>query len=164
FFGTPSRPFFEFIVDRCLADGVPDLVMLTGDIVDTDTHIEWIAPVLGRLRWNVGAFAILGNHDWWYDYERVRDHLRQVGFRNVGNCWEQIELRGEKMTVIGHEGPWFRPAPDMTSCPTEGLRILLSHTPDNIRWAQRHNVALMLAGHNHGGQVRLPVLGSIFVP
>jgi predicted MPP superfamily phosphohydrolase len=44
------------------------------------------------------------------------------------------------------------------------FRLCLSHTPDNIRWAQRHGVDLMLSGHNHGGQIRLPLFGSLFVP
>ena len=164
FIGTPSKAFFDFVIERCMAEGVPDLVMITGDIVDTDTHHEWIAPILGQLKWKVGAFAILGNHDWWQDPELVRRHLRQIGIQVVSNAWVQIDVRGEKLTVLGHEGPWFRPDPDLTQCPAEGFRILLSHTPDNIRWAQRNDVSLMLSGHNHGGQVRLPLLGSIFVP
>jgi predicted MPP superfamily phosphohydrolase len=164
FIGTPSQQFFEFVVQHCMREGIPDLVLLTGDIVDTETHHEWIAPILGRLRWHVGAFAILGNHDWWQDSDRVRTCLRDVGFRVVSNAWEQIEIRGEKLTVIGHEGPWFKPGPDLQDCPSAGMRLLLSHTPDNIRWARRNNVSLMLSGHNHGGQIRVPLAGSIFVP
>jgi predicted MPP superfamily phosphohydrolase len=164
FLGTPSRAYYDAIFRHCLAEGIPDLLLLTGDFVDTDTHHSWIAPVLGQLSWNIGAFAILGNHDWWQDHERVRHCLREIGMRVVSNRWEQIDVRGEKLTVIGHEGPWFRTPPDMTGCPAEGIRLLLSHTPDNIKWARRHNVSLMLAGHVHGGQVRLPLVGSIFVP
>ncbi len=40
---------------------------VTGDFVDTDRHHRWIVPVLGRLRWKIAAFAILGNHDAWHD-------------------------------------------------------------------------------------------------
>jgi predicted MPP superfamily phosphohydrolase len=66
--------------------------------------------------------------------------------------------------VIGHEGPWFRPAPDLTECPADVFRLCLSHTPDNIRWAKQQRIDLMLAGHNHGGQIRFPVFGSMLVP
>ena len=67
------------------------------------------------------------------------------------------------------KGPWLRPAPDLKACPPpprEGgpFRLCLSHTPDNIRWARRADVDLMLSGHVHGGQIRVPVFGSILVP
>jgi predicted MPP superfamily phosphohydrolase len=164
FLGTPGREFYDRIIQHSMAEGPPDLLLITGDIIDTDTHHDWIAPVLGQLRWNIAAFAILGNHDWWQDHERVRRCLREIGMRVVSNRWERIDVRGEPLTVIGHEGPWFPTPPDLTACPAEGFRLLLSHTPDNIGWAKQNNVGLMLAGHVHGGQVRLPLVGSIFVP
>jgi predicted MPP superfamily phosphohydrolase len=73
-------------------------------------------------------------------------------------------VRGQPLVVVGHEGPWFRPGPDLSACPPGVFRLCLSHTPDNINWARQNDIALMLAGHNHGGQVRFPVLGSVFVP
>jgi len=164
FFGTPSREFFDCVVRRCLSDGVPDLLMITGDIVDDEPYLAWIEPILAPLRWKIGAFAILGNHDWWQDFDTVRQNFRNLGIHVVSNSWEQIDVRGRPMTVIGHEGPWFRPAPDLSKCPAEGFRVLLSHTPDNIRWAKRNGVSLVLSGHNHGGQIRVPFFGSIFVP
>jgi uncharacterized protein len=164
FLGTPAKAYFDFIMEKCMADGVPDLVMISGDIVDTDEHIAWIPDVLGKLRWKLGAFAILGNHDWWQDAQRVRKELGQLGMTIVSGRWEALDIRGHKLIVIGHEGPWFKEVPDLSACTAGGFRLLLSHTPDNIRWAQRNGVSLMLSGHNHGGQVRLPVIGSIFVP
>ena len=82
----------------------------------------------------------------------------------LGNSWQQVEIRGVPMLVIGHEGPWFKPEPDLTQCPHGMFRLCLSHTPDNIAWARTNRIDLMLAGHVHGGQIRLPVLGSVFVP
>jgi predicted MPP superfamily phosphohydrolase len=68
------------------------------------------------------------------------------------------------MAVIGHEGPWFLPPPDLTSCPGGVFRLCLSHTPDNMPWVQRHGIDLVLAGHVHGGQIRFPWIGATFVP
>jgi predicted MPP superfamily phosphohydrolase len=163
FCGTPDREFYAEVLNRC-RDWEPDLVAVTGDIVDSDDHHRWIVPLLGRLRWRVAAFAILGNHDFWRDPALVRRRLRRIGMRVLANTWEQLDVRGEPLVVVGHEGPWFRPAPDLSACPADPFRLCLSHTPDNIRWARRHGVDLMLSGHNHGGQIRLPVVGSIFVP
>jgi predicted MPP superfamily phosphohydrolase len=163
FCGTPDRGFYREAMDRCAA-WQPDLVAVTGDIVDTIRHYRWIVPFLGRLRWNITACAILGNHDYWYDPDLVRRRLRKLNMNVLGNSWMTLEVRGQPLVVIGHEGPWFRPAPDLGNCPAEGFRLCLSHTPDNIRWAQRHKIDLMLSGHNHGGQIRFPVIGSVFVP
>jgi uncharacterized protein len=162
--GTPDRGFYQYVMDRCLDDGVPDLLALTGDVVDSDWHHRWIVPVLGRLRWQLAAFAILGNHDYWRDSSLVRRRLRRVGMNVLGNGWQQLQVRGVPMVVIGHEGPWFRPEPVLHDCPSEPFRLCLSHTPDNFPWARRHHIDLVLAGHVHGGQIRLPLLGSVFVP
>jgi len=164
FCGTPDRIFYQMVMERCLESGAPDLIAMTGDVVDTDWHHRWIVPVLGRLRCNIAAYGILGNHDSWRDHVQVRRRLRRIGFRVLGNSWELLDVRGVPMAVIGHEGPWFRPAPDLSECPSDFFRLCLSHTPDNIAWARRHRIDLVLAGHVHGGQIRLPLLGSVFVP
>jgi predicted MPP superfamily phosphohydrolase len=163
FCGTPDRDFFRFVMDRC-ADWRPDLVAITGDIADSRRHMRWIVPVLGRLHWRCAAFAILGNHDKWLDTTYIRRRLGRLGMLVPSNRWQQIEVRGEPLVVIGHEGPWLKPLPDLTNCPREPFRLCLSHTPDNIRWARRAGVDLMLSGHVHGGQIRFPVFGSVLVP
>jgi uncharacterized protein len=163
FCGTPDRAFYQHVIERSLP-WEPDLVALTGDFVDTDQHHRWIVPLLGRLRWKIAGFAILGNHDCWRDPVVIRRRLRRIGLRVLGNGWEKLDVRGEPMVVIGHEGPWFRPEPDLSACPAAGFRLCLSHTPDNLPWAERHHMDLVLAGHVHGGQIRLPGTGSIFVP
>jgi uncharacterized protein len=162
--GTPDRAFYHVVMERCVKWGVPDLLLLTGDVVDSEWHHRWIVPVLGKLRWNLGAFAILGNHDVWRDVSLIRRRLRRVNMNVLGNGWQQLDVRGQPMIVIGHEGPWFSPPPDLGNCPEGPFRLCLSHTPDNIVWAQKHHIDLVLAGHVHGGQIRLPVLGSVFVP
>jgi predicted MPP superfamily phosphohydrolase len=48
--------------------------------------------------------------------------------------------------------------------PGADFRILLSHSPDQFAWAARNRIDLMLSGHNHGGQIRLPLLGPVFMP
>jgi predicted MPP superfamily phosphohydrolase len=163
FHGTPDRDWYRFVMDRC-AEWEPDVVALTGDLADSWHHLRWVVPVLGRLRWKVAAFAVLGNHDHWYDPGYVRRRLRRLGMRVPVNSWEQLEVRGQPLLVVGHEGPWVRPAPDLSACPPDAFRLCLSHTPDNIRWARRHNIDLMLSGHVHGGQVRFPLVGSVLVP
>jgi predicted MPP superfamily phosphohydrolase len=161
--GVPDRSFYEYVMERC-AEPPADLVAITGDILDSKTHHHWIIPVLGRLRWRVAAFAILGNHDLWWDVQRISRRVERIGIEMMGQRWKRIIVRDEPLVIIGNEMPWLPPEPDLTDCPAEGFRLCLSHTPDTLPWARRHHIDLLLAGHNHGGQVRLPGFGPILVP
>ena len=164
FHGTPARVFFDRVFDRLDAGPPPDLVCLAGDYIDTDAHRAWIGPLLGRLHATHGKFAILGNHDAYHDPDAVRAELAAAGYTVLGNGWEEVTIRGEPCVLVGNETPWFTPRPDLTAAPTGPFRLCLSHTPDHFAWGRRNGVGLMLCGHVHGGQVRLPVVGSIFVP
>ena len=166
-----DRKFSQAVLDRCLEWDTPDLLCITGDIVDSDFHHRWIIPLLGRLRWKEAGMFILGNHDTWYNTEQIRRRFHRLGMHNLGNAWKQLTVRGEPLVAVGYEAPWFKPEPNMDGCPArlptaddKMFRLCLSHSPDSIQWARRHKVDLMLAGHVHGGQIRLPLFGSLFVP
>ncbi len=163
FHGTPSREFFQRILDEIATQPQPDLVALVGDFVDTDRHHEWIVPLLGQLKAREHCLAILGNHDAYHDPQRVREELRKAGYRVLSRSSEEVRIRGVACRVVGHEGPWF-PPPDDLPPPNDAFRLCLSHSPDNFYWGQAQRINLMLCGHVHGGQIRLPVVGSIFVP
>ena len=67
------------------------------------------------------------------------------------------------MALGGTSAPWG-PALDYGAMPEADFRILLSHSPDQFPGAASRGVELVLAGHNHGGQVRLPIFGPILMP
>jgi predicted MPP superfamily phosphohydrolase len=168
FHGSPERPFFQRLIEHINEHGIPDLVCITGDIVDTAWHQHWIKPLLGQLKWREAGLAILGNHDLWYRPDSVRRQLRRAGFTVLSDGPVELMVRGKPMLAIGHEGPWF-PSPPPPQRGGQGggdspFQLLLSHTPDNIAWARQLQVDLMLSGHVHGGQVRFPIVGSVFVP
>ncbi len=164
FHGTPSRAWFDAVFDQLAGLPTPDVVLLAGDFVDTDAHIEWIGPLFGRLKWKEAGFAILGNHDQHHQPEQVREELAKVGYAVLGNGWREVTIRGERCVAIGHEGPWFTPAPDLSDLPTGVFRLCLSHTPDNFYWGVRNGIDLMVSGHVHGGGIRVPLIGPIFTP
>jgi predicted MPP superfamily phosphohydrolase len=89
--------------------------------------------------------------------------MNAAGWVDLGGRALDRSLRGVPATLIGNEHPWFKRPRLNPDC--EGrFRLLLSHSPDQIWWARRHNVTLMLAGHTHGGQGRLPLLGPLLSP
>ena len=117
FHGTPSRAYFDRVVDELAAGPVPDLVCLTGDYVDSDAHRDWIVPLLGRLKATEAKLAVLGNHDDHYEPDRVRAELTAAGYTVLGNRWCEITVQGTPCVAIGNEGPWFVPPPDLTGAP-----------------------------------------------
>ncbi len=164
--GQISKAFFEYVMDEAnRLDG--DLVAVTGDVVDYDRYIEWIPGTLGRLRGRYGVYGVLGNHDKRVrDIERLRHTLTASGVTLLGGRWIEQTVRGVRVILAGDERPWFGPPLDLRLAPPpdEVFRILLAHTPDRFLWAQEQRFPLMLAGHNHGGQIRFPWLGPIVAP
>jgi uncharacterized protein len=166
--GRISRAYFAHVVEEVNA-AAPDLVAITGDLVEGDKFLDWIAPTLGRLRAPHGVFCVLGNHDRRATESLLKATLAAAGLIHIGGHCRAIVVRGMPLILAGNELPWYKPAADMAGCPPRNstggpTRILLSHSPDQFRWAQEHDVDLMLAGHLHGGQVRLPILGAITSP
>ncbi len=148
----------------------PDLICLCGDIIDELRCCDWFAATLAKLQATHGVYFVLGNHDWFTsDVPRVRRLLTAAGLVDLGGRWQRLEIRGAEVILAGNELPWFAPAADMQTCPprstaVEQFRLLLAHTPDQFAWARRWDFDLMLAGHTHGGQIRLPLIGPIFSP
>lgn len=166
--GRLTRPFFDYIVDRA-NELDADLVCITGDIVEKVHCLPWIEPTLGRLKVRHGKFFVLGNHDKRIrDVAAVRHALTDAGLVDLGGRFVIHNVHDMDILLAGNELPWFGPLPDLSSAPAAGsgkpFRVLLSHTPDQIGWAQYHKFDLMLAGHNHGGQICLPFIGPLVSP
>lgn len=174
FSGRIDRPYFEEVVDAANGLGA-DLVAVTGDLVDKARCLDWIPHTLGRLSARHGAFYVLGNHDRRVDVGRLTAALDSAGLVRLGR--RELTIAGRRLTLVGNELPWFPLHPDAAAevranragskgsdGPAEGLRILLSHSPDQFAWARARHFDLMLAGHTHGGQIRLPLVGPLLAP
>jgi predicted MPP superfamily phosphohydrolase len=158
-----------------------DIVLLLGDyfanhrfVTERVPHPVWAAE-LARLRSRLGTFAILGNHDWWYDIEGVRRALGAVNIPVLendalllGESGERFWLAGIGDTIayrLGHGR--FRGVDDLpgtlAKIASDDPVVLMVHEPD-IFTQVPERVALTLAGHTHGGQIRVPVVWPAFVP
>ncbi len=180
--GGPNMllPRVAEVVDRTNALGC-DLVVLLGDffahhpfVTEIVPHHAW-AGELKRLRAPYGVYAIYGNHDWWYDIVGVRNALAGIHMPVLENdalllgepdrrFWlaglgDQIAIR------LGHNK--FRGVDDLpgtlAKVTTDDPVVLLVHEPD-IFTEVPDRVSLTLAGHTHGGQVRVPFVKPFWAP
>jgi len=163
FTGAIDLPFFEAVFERA-AKWDYDIAVITGDILDSEELFDWLPRTLGKLDAPLGNYFILGNHDWGLDSDRIRQAIGDLGWRNVAGTLQTLDIAGKRLAIGGSERPWMGRHPSFNAVPDDIFRLLLSHTPDNLSWARRQHVDLMLAGHNHGGQVVLPGIGPVYSP
>lgn len=147
----------------------PDLILLAGDFMAHhkgragNVAPEAIAEKLGRLKARDGVFAVLGNHDWWYDSQMVIDALQKQGIRMVDEKFVKIEGRFYLMGVDDFLEGNPQPESIAAQIPGDLPIVALTHNPDIFPRVPQ-NVALTIAGHTHGGQVYFPFIGRLIVP
>ena len=164
FRGAVTRAYFEAVCEQAAALK-PDLFVFTGDLLDDPRLLDWLPTTLGKLSAPLGQYFILGNHDWYLDVPTIRREFERLGWTDLGGRSASLTRPSTTQIVLsGDETPWMGTHPDVSSPSSETFRMLLSHTPDNIAWARRHQIDLMLSGHTHGGQIRLPILGPVYSP
>ena len=146
-----------------------DLVICTGDYVhkpQTTEQIDTVWPVLSGLTAPLGVFSTLGNHDHWADTARSQYWLDRTG-QDLRHRTKVIERDGQRL--------WFAGAGDLwedhqeldvllKDIPDSECRIVLAHNPDTADTAFSRRVDLMVCGHTHGGQVRIPFDGAPVLP
>lgn len=150
----------------------PDLVLVAGDLV-IDGVIggrfvppREIARRIARLRPSIGVFAVLGNHDWWHGARKVRRALEQEGIPVIDDRAVSL-AKGECRFWLVGIGDLWEGRPDvrkaLSAVPVGDPVVVLTHNPDLFPVIPAR-VNLTIAGHTHGGQVRLPLIGSPIAP
>jgi predicted MPP superfamily phosphohydrolase len=145
----------------------PDLIALLGDYVDggyrhSRKNVEkgaYVFDALRRLKAPLGIYAVLGNHDHWTDAALVRKMLSGLPLEILNN--EGITLENG-LAVAGVDDFWEGPSDPFRatrSLSRESVLIMLSHNPDvNLQLKGDEQVRLVMSGHTHGGQIRIPLL------
>ena len=150
----------------------PDLIVLLGDYMSGNSwhshrvEPEVFAPVLKDFRAPLGVYSVLGNHDWWYNGQRVRRALEQNGIKVLDDEVVEVKGRGTSFWLAGLADFWTRPQhiPETIAKVPQGRTVIaLTHNPDIFPNIPR-SVPLLLAGHTHGGQVNLPFIGRPIEP
>lgn len=143
----------------------PDIVLFGGDFVNghkknSSLNPEVIAQELGKIESKYGSFAVLGNHDVLHDAYSITKALEQNKITVLKNSNKKVE----DFFIAGVEDLQTQnPDMDKTLKNIDAPVILLTHSPDVFENVPE-SVNLTLAGHVHGGQVKLPCHGAVFVP
>lgn len=158
-----------------------DLVVLLGDFkawykFKTEPVADEIwAAELARLQAPLGTWAVLGNHDWWHDLAGIRRALAEVRIPLMENKAVLLDAAGRQFWLAGLGDQLayqlgrgrFRGVDDLpgtlSQIKTDDPVLLLAHEPD-IFPKVPERIALTLAGHTHGGQIRVPLVWQHFVP
>lgn len=150
----------------------PDLILLLGDyVIQGVLGGRFVAPeaaakTLAGLEAPGGVYAVLGNHDWWLDGPRVRAALEAQGIPVLEDSATALAESSCGLWVAGI-GDFWESAHDidraLARVPAGAPVIAFTHNPDVFPGIP-FSVSLTVAGHTHGGQVRLPFVGPLFVP
>lgn len=163
----------------------PDLIVITGDVIDNDEGIDSAARYLSGLRARYGTFLVLGNHDY-YDYQLVdniryyfglkkislhRNHcdrlveaMKRIGIRVLVNESVEVNIRGSRVFIGGTDDPVTGHADyeaALRGMKADTFNLLLTHQLDGVLRFQRRDADLILSGHTHGGQIRIPFVGPV---
>jgi uncharacterized protein len=163
----------------------PDLVVLTGDYVDAAAYqrvaefAEQGTTRMAKLDARYGVYAILGNHDLLTGEQVIVDYLQSAGIKVLRDARQPLKIGNSTLWLLGVEDAgvdvctsWadlqarYRPHADkmrelLDDIPPQDIRVLLTHNPDFSEIPLDARLDLTIAGHTHGGYIRLPVIGAL---
>ncbi len=158
----------------------PDIIALTGDMIDRNrVNIELTIEFVKKAVLVAPCYYVNGNHEASMpkeDYERLETSLLELGVNVLRNQSSVIEKNGEYVSVLGIDDLDFSlktnisPTSHMSAenikslSDSDGYKILLSHRPEYFDNYVKGEMNLVLSGHAHGGQFRIPFVGGVVAP
>ena len=154
----------------------PDIVVFTGDLIDKDAKLNnndytELSKLLENINSKYGKYAILGNHDYQKDKEEIIKIYNNSDFKYLDNSNDIIYSKNNQKIFIGGINTVTHHQDDLDKAMTinneedADYKIILVHEPDiTDDIVKDYQVNLILAGHSHNGQVRLPIIGAIYTP
>lgn len=156
----------------------PDIIVLTGDLIDANkTNINIVIDFLKEIKEVSAIYFITGNHESSIkEYKELKKELIELGVIILEDENKEIELNNSKINLIGLNDPLMKHSPYETdeSIIKESLEnidynknnysILLSHRPEHFNNYVDNKINLVLTGHAHGGQIRIPFIGGLISP
>lgn len=162
-----------------LREADPDMIAITGDLIDSrNTNVEIALQFAQEAMKIAPCYYVSGNHEARVnEYEELKNGLISAGVIILEDAQTEISIEGQTITLIGVNDPSFQTDylfsdsetvmnSKLTELHTDGeaFTILLSHRPELFDAYAEHDVNLVLSGHAHGGQFRLPFIGGVVAP
>ena len=154
----------------------PDIIAITGDLIDSrHTDIDSALAFVEAAAEIAPVYYVTGNHESRLDFDEIEPRLIAAGARVLRNEAEDIGRGGERIRLAGIDDPSFirtggtaeeRAAAELEQLGDGGgtFNVLLAHRPELVEVYAEYDAGLVLSGHAHGGQVRLPLLGGLYAP
>lgn len=155
----------------------PDIVVFTGDLIDKDVNLtsndyDMLTNILSNIKSKYGKYAIMGNHDYDKDMDNIIKIFNNSGFKYLDNEHDIIYNDKKDMIFIGGINTVSYNMDDIDKTMSYfdnnkdiDYKIILVHEPDiTDEIVKDYSVDLILAGHSHNGQIRLPIIGTIYTP
>lgn len=159
-----------------IKEAEPDIIAITGDMIDSRrTNTEIALDFAREIIKLAPCYYVTGNHEYRVsDSYNLKEALSELGIIVLENVKTEIERGGEKIRLIGVDDPTFSDDNyaeavmhrnlDILTDNDDTYTLLLSHRPELLPVYCEYNVDLVLSGHAHGGQFRLPFLGGVIAP
>ncbi|MDD4623813.1 MAG: metallophosphoesterase [Bacilli bacterium] len=144
-----------------------DIVIFTGDLIDRDTKINStiknvLIDNLSKIKSTYGNYFVGGNHD--LVKKDFYEIMETSNFNNLENNNDIIYKDDDSIYLTGIPSSVEKNITFNLNKELPKYKILLMHEPDNMKYISKYNMNLVLAGHSHNGQVRLPIIGKIITP
>lgn len=156
----------------------PDVVLLGGDIFDDNVPYKNSTITIKRLAEKYPCYYVTGNHEYWsHDVDNILEIIEECGVNYLSAECKAIEINGQSINICGVDDPDViyytndgtaieeQLQTVATEITKESFNILLSHRPELAELYQQYEFDLVLSGHAHGGQWRIPgILNGLYAP
>lgn len=151
-----------------IAELRPDLILLTGDYLEQKRNVRGVLDFLKLLAAPHGIFAVQGNWEYWsrLEGENLQRHFSGVGVELLINQRADVRPHGRQLSILGLDYPssGHQLQALMQKVDPASINVLLSHVPAFAHERLSRHINLILCGHTHGGQIRLPMLPPLYLP
>lgn len=169
-FGTDNQKLIDILKSEA-----PDAIVITGDLIDARRTNTEIAESFARRCMEIAdCYYVPGNHEARLDstYDAFESALIADGVNVLRNGSVRIRKEMDAIRIIGVDDPAFAKASDaitnldaaLEALSSDDFTILLAHRPELIDEYSKWGIDLVLSGHAHGGQIRLPGIGGLYAP